>query len=398
MSNTWNKKFKAGDCIFREGDTGNKAYIIDSGTVEIRLQQKDTAKIISTLKRGEIFGEMAIIDGSPRSADAFATEDTLLTCISKDQLIERVKKADPAISFLITVLLNRIRSNLKSISKNKTIKEELFNIGNDKEDDNSFIDKMKFENELIEALNNEEFTMFLQPIINIYDQEVKGFEALIRWISPVRGFVPPDVFLGTAEETSLIIPLGQWVLQNACFQFAKVLKHTGRDDLFVSINVSGKQLQDEEFFTVLDKAIKNEGIKASQIKLEVTESILVEGDIVLDWLKKSKAKGYTIALDDFGTGYSSLSYLSRLAVDNIKIDKSFTQAMHEDPKAYVIVKAIIEMAQGLKVPIIAEGIETEEQYKALKYLGCEYGQGYLYSKPLASEEIIAWLDTYKKIA
>ncbi len=395
----WNQKsFKKGEIIFSEGDVGSSAYIIDRGRVEIFVDKKNGKNIISTLQKGEIFGEMAIIDGSNRSASAMAAEDTELVLISKDQLIERIKLADPTVSFLVTILLNRVRNSLKNLSKLKGDSNQTSaQIEASKDNEVAFIEKMKFENELLCALKDDQFTMYLQPIVAIQDESIVGFESLIRWNSPTRGFVRPDLFMGVAEETSLIIPLGQWVLKRTLREFGKVLKEVGNTPLFVSINVSGKQLDDPEFFNVLEAALKLEGVKAKQVKLEVTESILVEGDIVVNWLTECRKRGLTVALDDFGTGYSSLSYLCKLQFDNIKIDKSFIHSI-SDEKSYMIVKAIIDMAKGLKVPIIAEGIETKEQYQALRFLGCDFGQGYLYSKPVSVDDAIILLKNYKKSA
>jgi diguanylate cyclase len=395
----WNQKsFKKGEVIFREGDMGTNAYIIDSGKVEIYVDQKNGKRSISVLSKGEIFGEMAIIDGSNRSASAMAVEDTELVLISKDQLIERIKQADPTVSFLVTILLNRVRSNLKTLSKVK-LENGLHTKTPEqtKDEELAFIEKMKFENELIVALKDDQFTMYLQPIVSLHNESIVGFESLIRWNSPNRGFVRPDLFMGVAEETSLIIPLGQWVLKRTLREFGKIQKEVGSTPLFISINVSGKQLEDSDFFPILEEALTRENIKHKQVKLEVTESILVEGDAVVAWLNECRRRGFTVALDDFGTGYSSLSYLCKLQFDNIKIDKSFTQSI-SDEKSFMIVKAIIDMAKGLKVPIIAEGIETQEQYQALRFLGCDYGQGYLYSKPVSVEDAIQLLKTYKKSA
>ncbi|MCB0348034.1 MAG: EAL domain-containing protein [Bdellovibrionales bacterium] len=395
----WNQKFfKKGELIFSEGDAGTSAYIIDRGRVEIFVSQKNGKNVISTLSNGEIFGEMAIIDGSNRSASAVAVEDTELILVSKDQLIERIKLADPTVSFLVTILLNRVRNSLKNLSKRNMSTGSLpQNAAVNKEEEVAFIEKMKFENELLSALKNDQFTMYLQPIVSIHDESIVGFESLIRWNSPTRGFVRPDLFMGVAEETSLIIPIGQWVIKRTLREFGKVLREVGNTPLFVSINVSGKQLDDPEFFNTLEAALQQENIKAKQVKLEVTESILVEGDIVVNWLMECKKRGLTVALDDFGTGYSSLSYLCKLQFDNIKIDKSFTQSI-ADEKSYMIVKAIIDMAKGLRVPIIAEGIETVEQYQALRFLGCDFGQGYLYSKPVSVDDAITLLKNYKKTA
>jgi EAL domain-containing protein (putative c-di-GMP-specific phosphodiesterase class I)/CRP-like cAMP-binding protein len=396
-------KYSAGEIIFRQGDPSELAYIIDSGDVEIYINHGDGDVVVSSLTTGEIFGEMGVIDDSPRSASARAKTDCKLSLVKKEQLKERIQMSDPVVKLVIRRLLTRVRNNLLlhfddeksaiSVVQNEyDYNKSLKLVGLDNEDE-SVVEKIRFEQELVRALDSEQFVLHFQPIINLSTSSLCGFEALIRWNSPKRGLVRPDIFLGIAEETSLIVPLGRWILRKACESFSNIRNeyiqaHGDIPDLFMSINVSAKQVSDPEFFGVLNESIKKYGLRPGDLKLEITESLYAEGTSVNSWLDECKRIGVLVALDDFGTGYSSLSYLSRMNVDNLKVDRSFVKNLVEDPSSQVVVKSIIQMANGLKKPIIAEGIETEEQKKLLTALGCHFGQGYLFGKPMSLEDVL----------
>lgn len=402
----------AGEIIFKEGQQGDCAYLIESGQVELYVTSKDESTPLSLLGPGEIFGEMAILDGSRREASARANTEVVLSVVSKEALSERIDEADPVVRLLITMMAKRTRETLrvnKSITQNKKLKiKETTNSNTEITDVNLGLDviqKIRYEKELHEALENNEFMIHFQPIVSIETQNVVGFEALTRWNSPEHGLVRPDIFMGIAEETSLIVPLGHWITETACREFGEIQK-TLQDRLgkiprlFCSINVSGRQMQDPKLFEILQKSTWLNKIHPKQIKLEITERVFISGGFVYDWISKCRNKGYSVALDDFGTGYSSLSSLHKIDANNLKVDKSFVQAMEDDHNTYVIVKSIVEMAKGLNKTVIAEGIETSEQLNLLKKIGCKYGQGYLFSKPMSKDDVIEFLSVKpsKKVA
>lgn len=398
------KIFKKGETVFEQGSPGNCAFLIDKGLVEIQVEEDGIATPVEVLSAGDIFGEMSIIDGSDRSAKAVALESTQLMVVSREQLSERVEESDPIVKFLIAVLLKRIRSNLYK-NKPKQIKDEdktstnIINLRNfiksKKEDDENavVIDKIKLEKDLKDALEENQLKLYYQPIVEFQTGLLAGFEALIRWDSPDRGMVRPDIFMGIAEETSLIVPIGQWVAKQAIkdFRYLKEVfakNSVKRRPLFISINIAGKQLKDPNLFPILSKVAKKEGISPKEIKLEITERILVERESALEWIKRCRKKGFSIALDDFGTGYSSLSYLAQLEVNCIKIDKSFIDKMLTDKKTLSIVEALVNLSKTLEMTVIAEGIETPQQRDLLKKIGCNYMQGYLLSRPLPRDQVI----------
>lgn len=393
MSQTTLKKYKKGDLIFRTHDEGDCAYIIDSGRVQIFTDSFGVEVAVSVLGPGEIFGEMAILDHSTRSASARALEDLQVSIVSRTQFQQRMDIADPIVRLLVSILLKRMRGNLgmdNKVSEKHQIDTQ--------ESHNKVIDKIKFEAELFEALMDQSFLLYFQPIVNAETFKAVGFEALIRWQSESRGMVRPDLFMGVAEETSLIVPIGKWVFEKACeslrnFQtFLASKSGTAASNIFLAVNISGKQFSDINFFKMLESTPKKYGIKEVDLKLEITEKILLEGNIFFYWIEKCRSMGFPVSLDDFGTGYSMLSYLSDFNVDTIKIDQSFVRKLEQEPKTRIIVQAIISIANGLRVEVVAEGVETEKQAVILRELGCHYLQGYYFGKPISYQDTLTYLE------
>lgn len=397
MSQTTLKKFKKGDLIFKTHDDGDCAYIIDLGRVQIFTETFGVEVPINILGPGEIFGEMAILDHSPRSASARAIEDIQVSTVSRQQFEQRMDMADPIVRLLVSILLKRMRGNL-GIEHTQLNDEKRKQDA--QENHNRVIEKIKFEAELFEALMDQSFVLYFQPIVDSTTFKVMGFEALIRWQSETRGMVRPDLFMGVAEETSLIVPIGKWVFEKACeslknFQtFLASKTQFNKSDLFMAVNISGKQFSDINFFQMLETIPGKYGVHEKHIKLEITEKILLEGNIFFYWIEKCRSMGFPISLDDFGTGYSMLSYLSDFNVDSLKIDQSFVRKLEQDHKTRIIVQAIINIAKGLKVGIVAEGVETEKQAQILRELGCDYLQGYYFGKPISYQDTLTYLTNH----
>ena len=381
--------FEKGDLIFRQGDDGNCAYIIEKGRVEVFVEEGGVETPISRLEVGEIFGEMAIIDSTPRSASVRALEDCRLSLVSQDQLSSRLSEADAVVRLLVNMLLKRIRVGLneKSVQKNVGLVTQTKLQKKRRNEDKIAIERIRFERELEDAFENNELFVHYQPIVKMASGDLAGFEALIRWESPTKGMVRPDVFMGVAEEGALVVSIGRWVLQKA-IEDLSIINNFLNFKPFMAINVSGKQIGDPLFFKTLEESSKRADCDLGQIKLEITERVLVEGQVVMEWIRCCQKMGVTVALDDFGTGYSSLSSLTRLKVDNFKIDKSFIDRLSQERESIVVVRGLIDIAKGLGIPVVAEGIETNEQDRLLTALGCTYGQGYIYSKPLPLEGIL----------
>jgi EAL domain-containing protein (putative c-di-GMP-specific phosphodiesterase class I) len=262
---------------------------------------------------------------------------------------------------------------------------------------NKVIEKIKFEAELFEALMDQAFLLYFQPIVDAHTFQIVGFEALIRWQSETRGMVRPDLFMGVAEETSLIVPIGKWVFEKACETLKEFQNHIqgiakgAIPDLFVAVNISGKQFSDINFFRMLETVPAKYGVNEKHVKLEITEKILLEGNIFFYWIEKCRTMGFPVSLDDFGTGYSMLSYLSEFNVDSLKIDQSFVKKIEQDPKTRIIIQAIINIAKGLNIDVVAEGVETEKQALILRELGCDFLQGYYFGKPASYQDTLIYI-------
>ena len=246
--------------------------------------------------------------------------------------------------------------------------------------------KMKLENLLRRAMEQNQLTLHYQPQLELRTNKIVGVEALIRWNHPEYGYITPSEFIPLAEETGLIVPLGKWILREACEQ-RKAWKDAGYDDFPIAVNVSVRQFQDEHFIQFISDMLEKAGLEANYLELEITESIMQNLDNSTILLNKLKQLGVLLSVDDFGTGYSSLSYLRHLPIDKIKIDKSFVDDILYHSNQGMMVKTIIDMGMNLKFSVIAEGIETEEQVKFLIKNSCQVGQGYYYSKPLPAEEL-----------
>jgi PAS domain S-box-containing protein len=248
-------------------------------------------------------------------------------------------------------------------------------------------ERLALENDLRRALEWNEFQLYYQPKVHAPEGKIIGVEALIRWNHPHMGVVTPNQFIQLAEETGLIVPIGEWVLQQACLQHRAWLD-AGFHPIKVAVNLSSRQFEKKQLAQVVQQALSNAGMDPRYLELEITESLIMQNlEEAIKILDQLKSKGIEILIDDFGKGYSSLNYLRRIPLDALKIDRSFVMNIITNPDDAAIVKAIIAMAHNLQLKVIAEGIETEEQMALLQKHGCHEMQGYLWSKPLDADEI-----------
>jgi diguanylate cyclase (GGDEF)-like protein len=278
--------------------------------------------------------------------------------------------------------------------ENGKARSEVFNLAMRK----SALSRLEIEEDLRRAISNCEFTLNYQPIYSVRQNEIVGFEALVRWQHPKHGLLLPGVFIKIAEKSGLIIPLGDWVLQEACSQLKKWhIEFPDMDSLWVSVNISGKQIIRADFVDKVNSILSATGLDPNKLKLEITENVFIENQIAVDHiLTKLRESGVTFMIDDFGTGYSSLGYLKNLFVSTIKIDKSFVDDILAGQKDLEIINTIILMAHCLGMDTIAEGIENSIQLEKLKSINCKYGQGYFLSKPITGKQIEAILDEREK--
>jgi len=251
-------------------------------------------------------------------------------------------------------------------------------------------EKLALESKLRQALEKEEFVLHYQPKVDLATRSIVGLEALIRWQSPELGLVPPANFIPLLEETGLILPVGAWALRQAA-RAHRAWTEQGLKVPRVAVNVSAIQLRQRDFVAAVEQAIL-EGLAPTGIDLEITESVIMQDvDATIEKLKEVRALGLKVAIDDFGTGYSSLAYLAKLPVETLKIDRSFVITMLENPNTMTLVRTMISLAHSLRMVVVAEGVDAEEQAKVLRLLGCDQMQGYLFSKPVPAAAIVAML-------
>jgi EAL domain-containing protein (putative c-di-GMP-specific phosphodiesterase class I) len=384
------RQFGRGTVIFEEREPASCAYVIEKGRVEITTDVDDERRVLATMGPGEMFGEMAALDGTERSATATAIEDTELTLILSDQLRSRVESAEPILKLLLRVILNRFRHEQRLFRHPGSGGYESVILDAEHDATKGAIDKIKLESDLRGALDKGELALHYQPIVNLASGDVTGFEALLRWRHSQLGTIPPQSFIGLAEETALIVPIGRWVLERACRDLVRFQERSGA--LTMNVNVSGRQFAEPAFIGELERVMTETAIEPERLKLEITESVIMDYRTApLRWIEQCKRLGARIALDDFGTGFSSLSYLASFPIDTLKIDRSFVVAMRKDPRSLNIVRAINQLAHAIDLDVVAEGIEQPEQRAELVRMGCELGQGYLFSKAVNFDDALALL-------
>lgn len=260
------------------------------------------------------------------------------------------------------------------------------------------LQRVSLEAQLRRGLQHGEFTLVYQPIIDLGTDQPTGFEALVRWMHPERGTIMPSDFIPLAEETGLIVPLGDWVLREACRQGALWMRRDddppGAQPLTVTVNVSGRQLQQPAFVNDVRRALSSSGLLPECLLLELTESTVIQyPEVALERLTAIKALGVRLAIDDFGTGYSALSYLQKFPFDVLKIDKSFVDRVAEGGQDAALASAIVGLGRALSLKTVAEGVETDAQRVALAAMGCGSGQGFLFAKPLSPSDVEARMPT-----
>ena len=386
-------KLPAGTILFKEGDKACDAFIIQRGEIEIVLIRPEGDQILATRRTGDILGEMALIDSHPRSATARVTSDCELLVVTAERFSVRLKETDPIVRGVLGVVLTRYRDTLQTLSGQKDVALPAPSPTEHSPIDDA-VEMLRIEQELRQAIDREELEMFYQPIVNLQSGRIAGFEALIRWRHPVRGLIPPFRFIPIAEATGLISDVTDWMFSNLHrilpdMMIAGLGNVSNVDPLFLSVNVSGRDLVRPGFTDDLAHVLTKGNIPPESIKLEVTETMLIEepekAGAVLSACRKL---GLGIALDDFGTGYSSLGQLAQFPISTLKLDQSFTRVMENNAQVKKIVNAVLRLADDLDIPVVAEGIETQTMADMLRDLRCALGQGYLFSRPIPLAETL----------
>jgi EAL domain-containing protein (putative c-di-GMP-specific phosphodiesterase class I) len=377
--------------LFREGEAGDSAYIIESGRVEISLRREGHKTVIAELGPGALFGEMALVSDGTRSATAMALEETRVATIHRDQLDAAMGDADPVIKLFMRVLLERFHEASEKLHGHGSTERRPLSDAY-REDLDRAVENLHLRDELQRALEQREFILYYQPIVELVSGRIAGYEALIRWQHPERGLVGPFEFIGFAEKHGLIGNIGSWVMDEACAAAQRLVEVGGAEAPFITLNVSAHQLDEDGFIDRAGQSLDRAGVDPQRIKFEVTESLLLDDpERAAAQLAEVKMLGVRLALDDFGTGYSSLSYLHRYPFDTLKIDRSFVMTMLQSTDSMEIVRCILGMSRGLMLDVVAEGIENEDELSQLADLECTYGQGYHFARPLPEAEAFSLL-------
>jgi diguanylate cyclase len=423
------RQFAAGEDIFRLGDRGLDAYIIERGKVAVSSLREGESVIIAELGKGEMFGEMSVIDDAPRSATVTAIEDTEVIVIQQSRFIQPLTTSDPLMNLLLRIVLKRFRDAQDQLSSGQfkagEANEKPSNVGlldsakaNLRSNDTArartkpneidppleeirslALHRINAERDIRQAMEAEEFELHYQPIVTLDGGHIAGFEGLMRWRREDGEYMSPLEFIPIAEDTGQIAELGHWALKTGLrdhLRFARRLSAVcpALPQPFMSINVSSLQFSDLAEIDLMATIIDQSGVDPANVKLEMTETLLVKNvDYAADALKKLKRQGVSIAIDDFGTGYSGLSNLHQFPIDTLKIDRAFVNNMDKSEKSGRIVSGIARLALALEMDIIAEGIEERAQYDALLELGCQYGQGYYFAKPLSADKTLELIES-----
>ncbi len=380
LKNLHRETYPAGEIIFKEGDPGNSAYIVEEGCVEVTVSHTQSTRI----GKGELFGEIALIDQQPRTATVRAADHTVLIPIPRQLVKELLENTDPVVRHLLLTILERFRSTRNQPAFDPT-RSTVFKRDTTR---GAATQQLRLAHDIARALREDQFEMFYQPICDLSSGRIAGYEALIRWHHPVDGMISPLDFLWVAELNGQIREIGLWTLERACRDWSELRQRINHPRPFVSVNLSPSQLTGDGFVDDVRTLVSRHQMPAPELKFELTENVIINNpELALQLLSKLTEAGSTLALDDFGTGHSSLDALHRYPIGTMKIDRSFVSQMLASPHSAKIVQASIKLAHSLKMDVVAEGIESEEERLALLELGCDFGQGWLFGKPAPLQSI-----------
>lgn len=397
----FHRRLASGEVLFREGDPGTCAYIVEEGALEVWTGPAHQPKVLARLGPESLIGEMALVARQPRLASVTALEPTLLGMITREHFSERLASSDPLLRHVLDVILRRYRDLLERLDGDALTLSDVQHSdpraqeGAERHDHDQAMHRLRVEQELELALERDELRLFYQPIVRLADNAVAGFEALLRWQTPAAGLISPALFIPVIEESSLITRIGHWIFSQSCQDLVALQRQCRTEvPLTMSVNLSTRQFFDPNLLMELQAALQRQRVPAEQLRLEVTESLLLDNwEMALDLLQRAKALGVRLAMDDFGTGYSSLAYLHRFPVDTLKLDQVFVRNMLDDNQSLCIVRWVAGLARALGMDFIAEGIEQPAEADALREMGVGYGQGYLYGAAMPLAEAVAYLQS-----
>ena len=382
--------FTSGQQIFKYGDAGDCAYLIEEGEVEVLIVKQGKEHRIRLIGKGELFGEVSLIDYQPRTATIRAVERTVLVPIPRKLMEGLLEKSDPVLRHLLLVILDRFRNRNdgSALSAGSAVvsPEQSKRLSTVK---GEATQKLSLAHGMKRALTHEEFQLYYQPICSLADGSVAGFEALIRWHHPTDGLIQPNDFLWIAEQAGLIHEIGLWTLERACRDW-KTLKPLADYKLpFISVNLSAVQLGNEMLVDDIKAIMAGQHMEAKELKLEMTETVMVDHpEIALKIMRRLIDLGCSLALDDYGAGHSGLRYLQRYPLDTLKIDGAFIEPIAGSAQSLEIVRSSVALAHSLGMSVVAEGVETEGVRAKLVKMKCDFGQGWYFSRPVTLQELV----------
>ncbi len=375
--------FPASHRIFSEGDAADCAYLVEDGWVEILAENGDRQKSLSMIGPGEIFGEMGVIDGSPRSATAVAAENCRLLRVSAAEFHALLGRHEPFHAELLGKVVARFRDAQKGhLSGTSTVRKETSELGP------GYAMLARYR-DIAAAIDRGEIEAFLQPIVDLATGRWRGFEALARWRSPETGLRPAGEFLPLAERTGLIRRIDLVIAEQAmraCQSMA------GPRMPYINLNFSAWHFRDDQLVPTLAAMLERTGIDPGRVRVELTESLMLDDpDAALREMTRLAGLGLKLALDDFGTGYSSLSVLHRMPIDILKLDRALASGFFTRDRQRSVLRNVVSLARELGMEVVVEGVEDHETAAALLTFGCTIAQGFLFARPMpAAEATAAW--------
>jgi len=387
--------FADGHQIFKYGDFGDCAYLIEEGVVEVFVVEQGKERRIKLMGKGELFGEVSLIDYQPRTANVRVVEKAVLVPIPRKLVEGLLERSDPILRHLLLVILERFRDKhggpAESAPSAKVSLEQSIRRSAAK---GEATQKISLAHGMSRALSHEEFQLYYQPICDLADGRIAGFEALIRWHHPTDGVMQPKDFLWIAEQTGFIREIGLWTLERACRDWPSLRKLTDQVAPFVSVNLSASQLSDERLVEDVKAIIASQNMNPTELKLELTETAMVEyPGIALKIMDSLIKSGCSIALDDFGAGHSGLGHLQRYPIGTVKIDATFIEPIIKSMQSLEIVRSTVTLAHSLGMKVVAEGIENGDVRAMLLGMECDFGQGWFFGAPATLQE---WLQGESK--
>jgi EAL domain-containing protein (putative c-di-GMP-specific phosphodiesterase class I) len=382
--------YNVGQLIFKYGDEGDCAYLIEEGAVEIFVMDQGKECRIGLMGKGEMFGEVSLIDYRPRTATVRVIERAVLIPIKRELMEGLLERSDPILRHFLLTILDRFRSNKGFLAKPEISSETPPVQANRRSVlKGEVTQKISLVHGMTRALSHDEFLLHYQPICDLVDGRIVGFEALIRWAHPIDGLMPPMDFLWVAEQTGQIREIGLWTLERACKDWPTLRNLTKHDTPFVSVNLSASQLINEMLVEDVKSILASQDMNPAEMKLELTETVMVSHpEIALKIFNRLIELGSSLALDDYGTGHSGLGLLQQYPIGTLKIDRVFIAPILDSAQNMEIVRSSIALAHSLGMNVVAEGVENSEVGAKLKQMGCDFGQGWHFGRPATLQDLV----------